>query len=500
MEQNNIVKKLLIARRVSVPLASVTTGDMLALEQTLKDALNGSVPLCAWDMVRGLRGVNQAGVDAVLRVRGSDDPTAAINPVDALLMAGKLSAGCITLMYSAHLWLSDSLAARQAILNLRDQFKSDQRMLVLMSPDLRIPIELQNSVECFDESLPTITESEVIINNLLSGANLPTDPTSINAAAECLSGLSAFAIEQSAAMSLTKSGLDIDSCWERKKTQIEQSAGLSMSAASVSFKDVGGLSSAKEFFSKLMRGPQAPRLIVRVEEVEKLMAGSSSGVGDNTGVSQDILAVLLDRIENNKWLGGLFLGPGGSGKSYFSEALAGEFGVRSITLDTGAMKSSGVGESEAAVRGAFRTLLAIGGNRVLITATCNGMQELKPELQRRLASAGMWFFDLPDESEKSAIWNVQVNKFGLSDSGVLPNDKGWSSSDIRDCCRLAYLLGESLQDAALRINPAMAREPERIESLRRLANGRLSSASYPGPYRLSAISAPAVTGRKIGGE
>jgi SpoVK/Ycf46/Vps4 family AAA+-type ATPase len=205
---------------------------------------------------------------------------------------------------------------------------------------------------------------------------------------------------------------------------------------------------------------------------------------------------MLDKIESNGWIGALFLGPGGSGKSYFSTALAGEFNIKAITLDTGAMKSSGVGDSERNIRSAFKTIEAIGQDRVLICATCNGLQELKPELQRRLASAGMWFFDLPDDREKQVIWKLQIDKFGLDKKQALPNDKGWSSSDIRDCCRTAYLLGETLTEASLRVNKAMAREPERIENLRKLANGRLSSASYLGPYRMQMETMSST--RKIG--
>jgi hypothetical protein len=385
------------------------------------------------------------------------------------------------------MWLADQLAARQALLNLRDSLKADGRMVILLAPELSLPIELQHSVESLDEPLPDREAIGVIVSGLLSGASLPSTSSTVTDAAEALIGLSAFASEQAAALALSKDGISITDCWDRKRRQVEQTPGLSMSESAVSFTDVGGLSSAKEYFSKFFSGPCAPRVILRMEEIEKLMAGSSTGAGDNTGVSQDFLQVLLDRIESSKWLGALFLGPGGSGKSYFSEALAGEFGVRSVSLDTGAMKSSALGASEAAIRGAMKTIEAIGGSRVLICATCNGLDELKPELQRRLASAGMWLFDLPDADEKAAIWALQSGKFGVS--GPFPSDAGWSSSDIRDCCRTAYMLNESLTQAAVRVSPAMSRESKRIEALRRLAsNAALSSASYPGPYKYSAMA------------
>ena len=474
-------------------MVAITSADQVALEGSIRQALNGAVPLVRWDCVNGAFGLNEPGQSAFASL--GVEPIETIDAVALLTAALKLPASSILLLHHANRML-DNAAVVQAFSNLRDAFKSNQRMAVLLGDAFVLPSELRNDVLIFDEALPDREQARSIINTLTSEAGVAVADEVIGEAAEALIGLSAFAIEQNAAMSLSKEGIDIDTCWARKKKQVEQTPGLKMQSATVSFNDVGGLQAAKDYFTKLFNGPKSPRLIVRLEEVEKLMAGSS-GAGDNTGVSQDFLQVLLNEIESNGWLGALFLGPGGSGKSYFSEAMAGQFRVRSILMDTGAMKTSALGESEKNIRSGFQTIKAISTDRVIVVATCNGLAELKPELQRRLASAGMWYFELPDTDEKPQIWRLQCGKFGL-EADACPVDKGWSSSDIRDCCRTAYLLGESLVEASVRVNCAMNREPERIESLRRLATGRLSSASYLGPYRYqSTATIPLTTGRTL---
>jgi len=223
-----------------------------------------------------------------------------------------------------------------------------------------------------------------------------------------------------------------------------------------------------------------------LEEIEKLLAGAGAagGPGDSSGTSQDQLQVLLDSIESNGWLGALYLGPPGSGKSYFSQAIAGEFGIKRIAFDLGAMKGSLVGQSEGQVRAAMKTVSAIGGKDVMLVGTCNNLQSLPPELRRRFNSLGMWFFDLPSREEKDTIWQIQGHAFGLMRQ-PLPADEGWSGANIRDCCRCAYLYRQSLMDAAVSIVSATSQDPEGIERLRRLASGRFLSASYPGPYRAS---------------
>lgn len=494
--ENNLVKKIRRCRAVGVPLVSIETSDIAACCQALRESINGQAPMLSWDLSSGFRPLNDMGGESITVMLEGGDPSEYVSPDMALQVVAKMPADSILIMQSAHMWLADSLPSRQSLLNLRDSLKGNSRMIIFLSPSLEIPIELRNSIESFDEKLPDRDTIKGIAYEVLSSAELPINDDILNDTSEALVGLSAFAVEQCVALSLNPSGLDIDVCWERKKVQIEQTPGLSMQSPKIKFSDVGGLSAAKSYFSKLMKGPKAPRLLVRIEEVEKMVAGSGAQ-GDTSGVSQDFLQVMLDRIEENGWLGSLFLGPGGSGKSYASAAIGGEFSLRVIGFDSGAMKGSLVGMSEERVRTAFNTIEAIGGDSVLVVATCNGLQELRPELQRRLSSAGMWFYDLPDADEKRVIWDIQMRAYGVS--GAIPNDEGWSSSDIRDCCRCAFLLGESLIDASKNINSAMNREPERIESLRRLAANRFSSASSPGAYKYQAKIQAAAVGRRIGG-
>jgi hypothetical protein len=488
-----IIEEISRCRQRGVPIISVTSADQAALASLIKAQCNGSVPLIRHDVIHGAIAMNDPGSDAIAALQC--DVAQTQSPVEWLALCERLQEKTLVIMMNAQLWLGSAQGATQAVSNLRDLFKSDQRTLILLSPQLQIPLELQSDIVPLDESLPDRQTIRSIVKTLLDDAALPADDSTLDASAEALVGLCAFSAEQAAALSLRRDGLSLEACWERKKKQVEQTRGLKMSASKVRFSDLGGLASSKEYFSKAFKGPMSPKLILRIEEIEKMVAGTGS-VGDSSGVSQDQLQVLLDRIESNHWIGCLFLGPGGSGKSYFSEALAGEFNVKAISFDLGAMKGSLVGESEAAIRNAFGVVEAIGGSNVLVVATCNGLQELRPELQRRLASAGMWYFDLPDSQEKTAIWPIQMKAWNLADQPI-PNDVGWSSSDIRDCCRTAYLLGETLMQASIRVNSAMSREPERINSLRKLASGRLSSASYPGAYRMPSLDKQIPKGRGI---
>ena len=52
----------------------------------------------------------------------------------------------------------------------------------------------------------------------------------------------------------------------------------------------------KQFLQGLFSGPRRPRLVVRWDEIDKSVSSAASGtIADNTGVSQDMLKVLLDQ-------------------------------------------------------------------------------------------------------------------------------------------------------------------------------------------------------------
>jgi hypothetical protein len=492
-----IIERIKTARRVSVPLVGVSSADQIATEDTLRRAVNGSAPLIHWDCVRGAMALNEAGELALSTACGGSDPgDVTVNAVDWLIACLRLPEKSIAIMANAHKAM-ERIEVIQALLNLRDKFKADSRMLILLAPGFSVPAELQNSIEIFDEPLPDRSAISSIVSDLLSGAGLSFNDGVLAAAADALVGLSSFAAEQSAAMAISKDGLSIAGCWERKTKAVEQTKGLKMFKSSFKFSDLGSLQSAKDNMARFFAGPCKPKVLVWADEIEKMMAGAGAdgGAGDNTGVSQDFNGAILREMELNGWRGIILLGPPGAGKSAFAQALSGEFDCPEIMLDLGAMKTSALGESEQAIRGALKTIKAMGGADVFWVATCNKLAALPAEFKRRFRR-GLWFFDLPDAAERQAIWNINLQRFGLS--GPIPACEGWSGANIRDCCDIAYSDNLSVCEAASGIISAYNQDKKGVDALRRLANGCFLSASYPGAYKMPSSVAPAAAGRAFG--
>ena len=145
-----------------------------------------------------------------------------------------------------------------------------------------------------------------------------------------------------------------------------------------------------------------------------------------------------------------------------------------------------MGNSEANLRRAMNTIRSIGGEDggIVYLATCNRISQLPPEFKRRF-NLGTFFFYFPDEQERQAIWAIYRKKYGIPEEDLISvtTDKSWTGAEIESCCRLAYLMGCSLEEAATRIVPVATTAREEINALVDEATGRFLSCSHSGVFQ-----------------
>lgn len=471
----NLTEQVKAARRVSTPLIAVNTPDPAATIAQLCAAINGNAPKIEWDVVRSFSPINSEGRD----VMGSVDIDAArFNPVACMTEAAKLPAKTVLFVHNAQAWMTDA-AFKQAIWNLRDEFKQDKRMVVLLGQGIVLPPELTGDVVSFDEPLPDAKGIEQIVTDVAEAASMTLDDATKEKAIEALTGLPAFQVEQVAAMSLTENGLDIDSLWERKRRQIEQTPGLTVYRGKDTFRDIGGVQAVKDYTRRMVNGRSKPRAIVWLDEIEKAMAGSK---GDTSGVSQDFLGTLLSHMEDHECYGMMFVGPPGCAKSAVAKAAGNEAGIPTVRLDLGGMKGSLVGQSEQQLRSALKVITAVSNDKSLWIATSNSVANMDTAMMRRFPD--VFYFDLPDEDERFSIWNIWQERYGFGQrsGGDLIDDTGWVGANIRKACEKAWMLDCTIEEAARYIIPVGKTAATEIAALRQQAEGKFLSASQPGVY------------------
>lgn len=471
------------ARLVSVPIVGISTADQSATIEELREMWNEH-PLVQWDAARGITPINKVGEDTLDRAGIKSEDT--IDFVPAMLAALTLPKLSVLFVRNAHRQLEStepmaSATAVQAVSNLRDMFKHDHRIAVLLAPAFRAPHELKHDVVVLDHALPEDAAIETIVRELHASAKV-TVPTgeAMQRAIEAASGLSAFEAETAIALSLTENGLDMDQLWERKRSIIEQTPGLSVYRGKETFDDLRGLASVKERLRQHIHAKTPPGVIVWIDEGADVFANIESG-GDSNNVKTDQQSVLLTEMEQNKWPGALLVGVPGAGKSAVAQAFGNEAGCLTIALDLAGMESKWQGESEANLRQAVRVIKAIGHGNAFFVLTCNSLKGLRPQFQARFRR-GTFFFDLPTADERDAIWNLYMKKFEIP-AQPRPDDEGWVGREIRECCASAWDLGTTLLDAARFIVPVSRSRASEIETMRKEAHGRFLDASNYGEYR-----------------
>lgn len=480
---NNMIKTFKAARRVSTPLIAINTPDPASTVQGIVSELPDDTPVLSWDVVQGLGGVNDLGVEAFVEL-GADNSAFIGNEgiVEVLMAAKELPKGVVVFFVNAHRFLSD-INVSQALWNLRDDFKEEGRTAVILAPMFNLPIELERDVLTLDEPLPGREElAKVVVEQFENGDLDVPDSTVVDRCVDALEGLAYFPAEQAAAMSLTKDGMDFEMLWGLKRTMIEQTKGLTVMNEKITFEDIGGLDNLKEFAKGLLYGKNPPRAIVFIDEIEKAMSGSTGG--DLSGVSSDQLQELLKYQNDYKVPGMMLVGVPGSGKSMIAKAMGSVAGIPTIAFDLGAMKGSLVGESEERIRSALKVVTAVSGGKPMFIATSNNIAQLPPELKRRY-KVGTFFFDLPGEDERDLVWFIYMEKY---EHGTLmssrPDDEGWTPAEIETCCELAWRLDITLKEAATYIVPIKDSAENVIERLRTEASGRYISASKKGTYTI----------------
>ena len=433
--------------------------------------------LATWDIDRGLSLADRP--EDSTSVVNASDPLAAIRALGAM---ANPEGTVLLVLRNFHRFLNN-IEVVQALDSAIAAGKTGRTFVVVLSPVVQIPVELERHFVVIEHDLPGRDQIERIARGVAVEPGELPEGDGLTAVLDAAAGLTRVEAENALSLSLIRHNRVIpEVLWDLKGQTLKKSGLLSLHRGGETFADLGGLDALKSFCTRALR----------------------------PGRRSDVRA-----------RGVLLLGPPGSGKSACAKALGNETGRPTLMLDVGTLMGSLIGQSEERTRQALKiadamapcvimidelekalsgvgstgdsgvssrmfgtllTYLSDHESDVFIVASANDISKLPPEFARAERFDGVFFLDLPGQRERQAIWEMYIRKFGLDPGQRRPPDRDFTGAEIRSCCRLAALLDIPLTEAASNIVPVAVTAGEAVERLRQWASGRCLSAERPGIY------------------
>ena len=142
---------------------------------------------------------------------------------------------------------------------------------------------------------------------------------------------------------------------------------------------------------------------------------------------------------------------------------------------SGMNKSEGHEETQRAMS-QFLKFLNDRPAGIRIVATCNNIFGLDPAyIRAERWDTAPFFIDLPDEEVRDSIMDHYKDVYGVE--GKVACTEGWSGAEVKACCRLAKIMNTTVDKASQFILPVSEVMKEDIDELRRLCKNRTLPAS-----------------------
>lgn len=389
----------------------------------------------------------------------------------------------LLLLHNYHMFLQSPIV-RQELINKIHDGKQNRAFVLVISPVIQIPIELQKLFVIIEHDLPTQDQLTQIATDLTADTTWTTQSTAVKSAA----GLTRYEAEGAFALSLIRhTEIQSEEIWSHKAQILKKSGILTLHTPTEGLDSLGGLTALKDFCTRAI-----------TNGTSKLNAR-----------------------------GAMLLGVPGTGKSQFAKALGKDCQRPTLTLDIGSAYASLVGETEERIRhglkivdamapailfidevekglsglggqgdsgvasrlfGTFLTWLSDHTSDVFVIATSNDISKLPPEFTRAERWDAVWFLDLPEREQKDSIWQMYQASYnvGPPDRPVaLIHDENWTGAEIKACCRLAALMDIPINQAARYVIPVATTNPEKVSALRDWAENRTLDADTGSLFRIN---------------
>jgi SpoVK/Ycf46/Vps4 family AAA+-type ATPase len=459
-EPPRFVRDLDILIRARYPLVYLVSWEEPRVDAILQDLARAhGKALLGWSITKGL--TRMGGARFQISIDGSKDAQAPQDVIGSLAQIGRLQEPALVVLKDFHPYLSDPRVVR-ALRELAQDLKSTFTTVILLSPVLEIPVELEKEISVLDVPLPTFRELYQLLREIVAlvrqGNKAVVDLTreSAEQLIKAAQGLTMGEAENAFAKAIANDGRldasDIQLVLDEKHQVIRKSGLLEYTPAESDLGQVGGLEQLKQWLALRSEGFGEPARNFGLPVPKGLLLLGVQGCGKSLTAKAIAAAWRMPLLRLD--MGRIFSRMVGSSEENLRRAIRIAESVSPAVLwvdeiEKGLGGSVGSGENDggvsARVFGALLTWLQEKSAPVFVVATANRIDDLPPELLRKGRFDEIFFVDLPSLAEREQIFRIHISRRGRDSASfdtaeLAARSEGFSGAEIEQAVIAALYL------------------------------------------------------------
>lgn len=318
----------------------------------------------------------------------------------------------------------------QVIRKIRDLLPSlkqgaNQKNVIIVSPNLVLPTELQKEITIVDFDLPSFSEIKSVLGEMIeanrSSGRITMDLTREDEErlAKAALGLTLHEAENAFARAMVEDGKldcgDVEVILEEKRQIIKKSEILEFVKTDLKIEDVGGLENLKRWLMKRNKSWLDSAAQYGLPAPKGVLITGVPGCGKSL-IAKAISAMWqlpLLRLD----LGKIFSGIVGSSEENMRKAIKtveaispAILWIDEIEKGFSGMSTGGDSGTSSRIFGTFLTWMQEKTNPVFVIATANNIHSLPAEMLRKGRFDEIFFVDLPTKKERMDIFRLHISK------------------------------------------------------------------------------------------
>ena len=308
---------------------------------------------------------------------------------------------------------------RDLIPHLREG--SFRENVVLISPELIIPSDMQKEISVFDFPLPGVCEIKETLDQMISENGIGNDLSDEDKdkIAKAALGLTVQEAENAFSRAIVKNkGLNMKAVsviFDEKNQVIKKTGILEFIKSDLEINDIGGLENLKNWILKRNNSWSEAAKRYNIPAPKGVLITGVPGCGKSLTAKATSAIWNLPLLKLD--MGKIFSGIVGSSEENMRRAIATAEAVSpsilwvdEIEKGLGGTGSNGDSGTSTRVFGAFLTWMQEKTAPVFVIATANDISSLPPELMRKGRFDEIFFVDLPTYEERIKIFEVHLKK------------------------------------------------------------------------------------------